>query len=355
MIRLENISLKAGNFALSNINIHLENSKFHVLLGSTGSGKTLVLELIAGLIPAETGEVFIQQNKITKYPPEQRNIAYLPQDNALFPHKNVRQNISYGLELTKKYTKYEINQKVNSIAETLSINHLLNRSTKGLSGGEQQRVALARALVMDRKILLLDEPTSALHESMQEDFCLLLKELQKKFNLTIIMTTHHKDSAFLVADFLHFIDNGALQLSSSPSQVYKSELPKNIALLLGITNFLTIKRTSITNEYFCNELQRNLTFKNISNHLEAFWIGIKPENIRLIKNEDVLSIHENKLKVVVEKIFLKESNALVILRDTHSNFCLKMNISIYNINKLSIELGEIMYCRIKEELITIVS
>ncbi|MBW6483660.1 MAG: ABC transporter ATP-binding protein [Vicingaceae bacterium] len=356
MIKLDNISASVGNFALSDINLHLEEGKFHVLLGSTGSGKTLVLELIAGLIFPFKGEVFIQQKETTFIPPELRKIAYLPQDNALFPHKNVFENIAYGLKINKQFTHEIIQLKVAEIANHLAITHLLHRSTKGLSGGEQQRVALARALVMEKKIVLLDEPTSALHESLQEDFCLLLKELHQKFNLTILMTTHHKDSAFLVADYLHFIDNGQLQLSSSINELFNNVLPKNIAKLLGISNFLSLKPTHSDCEYYCKEIESTFRFEYLeTNRLDELQIGIKPENIRIIKEEDLHLAHSNQFKVKVNNIYYKESTALVMLQELNTAFIFKMTISIYNQKKLAIEVGKILHCRIKENLIVKVS
>lgn len=351
MIELRNITIKAGQFLLENVCLKAESNKFHVLLGPSGSGKTLLLETIAGLISPVSGELYLSGKAVNNVPSENRNISYLPQDNALFPHKNVFENIAFGLKLRKHFTPEVIKEKVNDIASKLNISHILNRSVVNLSGGEQQRVALARTLILNTPILLLDEPTSSLHESMQEDFCLLLKKLQKEFQITVLMTTHHKDSAFLVADNLHFIDKGTIRLSADIKSIYQSSLPKNIAHLLGVSNFFTLIPTNEKKRFVCKELNTTFTFskKNIENTIQC--IGVKPENIRIIKEEDLHNEYPNRFLAKVEDILYKENDCLVLLKVPETSFQLKMQISIYNLNKLNITVGKILHCKIKEEFI----
>lgn len=207
-------------------------------LGPSGSGKTLLLETIAGLTNHTSGAILLDGKDVTTFSPEKRNLSYLPQDNTLFPHKNVFQNIAYGLTLKKKLPAQEIQHRILKIAEILEITNLLERSIANLSGGEQQRVALARALVLQNKILLLDEPTSSLHETMQENFCLMLNEIKQKFNLTVLMATHHKDSAFMLADSLHFIENGSLLFSSKTSTFFHQPIPLSVANIMGMSKYI---------------------------------------------------------------------------------------------------------------------
>ncbi len=143
MIELRNITIHAGQFLLENVCLKAEANKFHVLLGPSGSGKTLLLETIAGLIAPSSGQIYLSEKLINKIPSENRNISYLPQDNALFPNKNVFKNIAFGLKLKKQLAKATIEEKVHDMASKLNVSHLLSRSVVHLSGGEQQRVALA--------------------------------------------------------------------------------------------------------------------------------------------------------------------------------------------------------------------
>ncbi|HPQ08784.1 MAG TPA: ABC transporter ATP-binding protein [Bacteroidia bacterium] len=353
MIELRNICIRAGKFSLNQISLKVDKGNFNVLLGPSGSGKTLILETIAGLINPFEGEIFLHDKLSTHLPPDKRNLSYLPQDNALFPHKNVFENIAFGLRLSKLFIEHEIKLKVEEVAYHLNIQHILNRSVVNLSGGEQQRVALARSLILRKPILLLDEPTSSLHESMQEDFCLLLKQIQKEYHLTVLMSTHHKDSAFLLADNLHILDNGKI-ITQTKQNIYHSSLPENIAYLLGISNFLNLIKTNLDHQFYCEELQMYFVLSNINCNEKKLKIGVKPENIRVIKDEDLNKETQNRFVAIVNEILYKEKDALVLLEACETKYKLKMQISIYNLKKLNIFIGKIIHCKIKEEYINVI-
>lgn len=346
MIKILNVNIHTQHFFLKDINLFFEPSKFHVLLGPSGSGKTLLLETIAGLVKPDKGDIYFAEKKISHLPPEKRNISYLPQDVSLFPNKNVFDNIAFGLQIQQKWSKEEIKNTVYDISKKLNIEHLLNRNTFNLSGGEQQRVALARALVLKQPVILLDEPTSSLHETMQEDFCLLLKNIQKEYHLTFIMTTHHKDNAFMVADFLHFIENGKIWLSTEPTQIYQQGLPKKIAELMGISNFFTLN-----DNFFCKELNTSFTLSKMINksNMNMLYLGVKPENIRVIKDEDIHKEFPNRFIAKVDDLLHKENDTIAILSIPETNFKIKMLISTYTLKKLNIHIGKIIHCKIKEE------
>lgn len=356
MLELKNISIKVGTFNLDDIFLQLETGKFHVLLGPTGTGKTVLLESLVGLTSLSKGRLFCNGKDITHLPPEARGFSYLPQDNSLFPHKNVYENITFGLRLQKKYSEVEIDEKINRICTQLTILPLLNRGVQHLSGGEQQRVSLARVLVLEKPFLFLDEPTSSLHETMQENFCLLLKELQQKMNLTILMTTHHKDSAFMLADYLHFIENGKITFSSDNATFFNKPIPKSVAELLGITNLFSLKKTpNSLHTYFCKETQTNFELYHLPTTIdEKFQLGIKPLDIRIIKEEEIQQVHSNRFCATVENIICKESDALVFLKIKNSNVTIKAELSIYNLKKLNIQQGKLLHCKIKEEYARVV-
>lgn len=352
MIELKNIHIRFQSFSLTDVSLNIEESKFHVLLGPTGSGKTILLETITGILKPAHGRIYIQQKDATDLLPEHRNISYLPQDYSLFPHKNVYENIAFGLKI-RKFTDKVIHDKVTQMASLLNISHLLNRSIYNLSGGEQQRVALARALVLNNPVLILDEPTSSIHEAMQENFCLLLKKLQKQFNLTILITTHHKDSAFMVADVLHFIDNGKILLSADIEKINHIPLPLKVAELLGISNVITMRKTeNDQNIYYCSELNTNFHFTPaFHKNLTTFKIGIKPVDIRIVKKNEEHLNPVNSFYSIVEHIIFKENDAIVFINNLSTNFQMKIELSAYHLNKMNISAGSTILCKIKEEYI----
>ncbi|MEW6774124.1 MAG: ABC transporter ATP-binding protein [Bacteroidota bacterium] len=344
MIKILNATISTQHFTLKDFNLSFEPFKFHVILGPSGSGKTLLLETLAGLVNPNKGEIYFNEKRITHLPPEKRGISYLPQDGALFPNMNVFDNIAFGLQIQKNWSKEKIKNTIDDISKKLDIYHLLKRNTFNLSGGEQQRVALARALVLKQPVILLDEPTSSLHETMQEDFCLLLKNIQKEYHITFIMTTHHKDNAFMVADFLHFIENGKIWLSTEPTQLYQQVLPKKIAELMGISNFFTI-----SDNFFCKELNTSFTLSKMINKSNMLYLGVKPENIRVIKDEDIHKEFSNRFVARVDDLLHKENDTIVILSIPETNFKIKMLISTYTLKKLNIHIGKMIHCKIKEE------
>ncbi len=176
MIEIESLSRKWKNFALEKLSLQIEAGEYFVILGPTGSGKTLLLELIAGFHIPDSGRVLVDGKEVTHLPPEKHNLAFVYQNYSLFPHMSVKKNIEFGMRMKK----IKDPKRVLDLARDLKITHLLDRNPLTLSGGEQQRVALARALVTDPKILLLDEPLSALDPRTQENARELLLDLHKK-------------------------------------------------------------------------------------------------------------------------------------------------------------------------------
>ncbi|MCU0460777.1 MAG: ABC transporter ATP-binding protein, partial [Bacteroidales bacterium] len=164
MLKLENINKKLGDFRLSGISIDIPEGEYFVLLGRSGSGKTQLLELIAGLNEPDSGSIWVDNEDVTNKKIQDRNIGLVFQDYAIFPNMTVSGNIGYSLHC-RKIAKKEINERVNIIAGELNISHLLNRFTNNLSGGELQRVALARTLITYPKVLLLDEPLASIDAS----------------------------------------------------------------------------------------------------------------------------------------------------------------------------------------------
>ena len=210
MIRTQELTFRVGAFQLDRLTIDIATGKYFVLLGPPGAGKSIFLECLCGLRRVGSGRVFLDGRDVTHTEPRLRNIGYLPQDYALFPHLSVTQNIMFGLRSRHAGRKRE-HSRIEDITQLLGIQHLLCRRIAGLSGGEQQRVALARALVLQPKILLLDEPVCALDEAMRQEVCRQLLRVQRQLQLTVVHVSHNLEEAFSVADQAAILHEGRFQ------------------------------------------------------------------------------------------------------------------------------------------------
>jgi ABC-type sugar transport system ATPase subunit len=209
MIRLNQITIRAGTFSIPNLSMQIDSGQYAVLMGKTGCGKTTLLESICGLRPISSGSIVIDDTDVTHYLPGDRQIGYVPQDLALFPTLNVQDHLAFALRL-RKMPAARIAERIGQLAEVLGITHLLGRRIFGLSGGESQRVALGRALAAEPKILLLDEPLSKLDEETRGEMQSLLQKVKQTTRVTTLHITHNSAEAVALAD-LHFrLENGRL-------------------------------------------------------------------------------------------------------------------------------------------------
>jgi ABC-type sugar transport system ATPase subunit len=233
MIRTEEISFRIGAFQLQRLSINIAKGEYFVLLGPPGSGKTVFLECLCGLKKINSGSIYIDGREVSNLEPRVRGIGYVPQDYALFPHLSVEQNIAFGLRVHGY-----VGAKVTETAELLGIRHLLSRRIDGLSGGEKQRVALARALVLQPKILLLDEPVCALDEVTRQQVCSQLLDIQRRLSLTTIHVSHNLEEAFSVADRAGILNEGVLQQVGPLDELLHKPNSEFVARFLRIKKYL---------------------------------------------------------------------------------------------------------------------
>ena len=202
MLEVQGLGIQQGAFSLDQITFTVPSGAYGILMGSSGSGKTTILECVCGLRQQQRGEIRIAGRAVGRLAPGARGIGYVPQDRALFPHWRVGDQIAFGL-VVRKQPAAAITQRVHELADLLAINHLLERQPDDLSGGEAQRVALARALAPAPPLLCLDEPLSALDEERHQETCDLLRRVQQELALTVLHITHSRREADRLAD-VHF-------------------------------------------------------------------------------------------------------------------------------------------------------
>lgn len=212
MITLEKLTLQQGSFKLENISLTIPHGEYGILMGSTGCGKTMLLESICGLRPITSGRVLLGGTDVTHLSPSARQIGYVPQDTALFPMMRIDQQIGFGLEI-RKIKKTIRQNRVEELAERLGITPLLGRYPQGLSGGEKQRIALARALSYQPRLLCLDEPLSALDDSTRKKMAELLRNVHQAEGVTVLHITHSSAEAKELGTVHFRLENGRLDKS----------------------------------------------------------------------------------------------------------------------------------------------
>ncbi|MBG0786898.1 MAG: ABC transporter ATP-binding protein [Anaerolineaceae bacterium] len=226
-----------GQPLLKKVSFTIQNDETVCLLGSSGSGKSTLLRIIAGLEQAESGQVTWNGKDLTNVPVHQREFGLMFQDYALFPHRNVSENIAFGLRM-QGLAKDEIQKKVDAALETIHMTNFAKRKVTELSGGEQQRVALARALAPEPRLLMLDEPLGALDRTLREQLSRELRRILRETKIPAIYVTHDQEEAFAIADRLLLLHDGVILQDGKPHEIYHH--PKNVwvARFFGLGNLV---------------------------------------------------------------------------------------------------------------------
>ena len=233
MLELRGVCKRLGRFALSGLELRMEPNEYLVLMGPSGTGKTVTLELIAGLVRPDQGQVLWRGEQITATPPEQRRFSMAYQDYALFPQMDVQRNIGYGLR-ARGVRRDEAAQRVVEVAAQMGLEGLLERRIQGLSGGEKQRVALARALVTRPRLLLLDEPLSAVDAGARRRLRRELKLIHQQTSTPIVHVTHDPQEALYLGDRVGLLLDGSLQQVGTPEQVLSNPASAAARRFLGL-------------------------------------------------------------------------------------------------------------------------
>lgn len=298
-ITIENLSKKFDQKeVLKNLNLEVKAEEMVALLGPSGCGKTTTLKLISGLLAADTGDIKFDGNSVIELPTEKRGAVLVFQENLLFPHLNIEENIAFGLKMSGVEKKIRTS-RVTELLELVNLPGYQKRMPGELSGGQQQRIALARALAVNPRVLLLDEPISNLDANLREEMRELIRKIHEEENMTTIFVTHDREEALLVADRIAVMKNGSLEQIGTPEELYRSPVNRYVANFFGQANY--IRGCKLGDEFYpdCH----NTELKH-DQEAEKKLVMIRPEFLHLTKEE----FSDSDLMVLKSKI-IKRSYA----------------------------------------------
>lgn len=236
------VSYDNKNNILKDLNLSIEKGELVSLLGPSGCGKTTTLRVIAGLIQPNDGEFLVDNQNLTKVPVHKREFGMVFQSYALFPHLTIKENVAFGLKLRKE-KKNSIDKKVKNILEITGLEALSDRYPKQLSGGQRQRVALARALVIEPKLLLLDEPLSNLDAKLRLSMRIEIKRIQSQLGITSVFVTHDQEECFSISDKVAVMNKGVIEQFDTPEEIYNNPKTEFVARFIGFENFFDLTPT----------------------------------------------------------------------------------------------------------------
>jgi len=281
--------------AVDNLNIDVADGEFLVMVGPSGSGKSTSLRMLAGLESITDGEIKIGDEVVNDMPPRERDLAMVFQDNALYPHKSVKENMAYGLKLRTSLSKEEINTRVEEAAEMMGIEALLDKKPTSLSGGQQQRVATGRAIVREPSVFLFDEPLSDLDANLRKHMRTELARIHTELEITSIYVTHDQEEAMTLADRIAILNHGELQQIGRPTHVYSNPNNMFVADFIGSPNInffdVDLERAdgeyTLVNESFNYRISESFADRVQSNtDATELVLGVRPETIELAEQPE---------------------------------------------------------------------
>ena len=338
IVKLENISkcYDEGKYIIKDLSLEVKEGEFLTLLGPSGCGKTTILRMISGLEKVTEGKIFIDNKDVTNLDSTEREVNTIFQNLAIFPHMSVYDNISFGLKI-KKINRDEIKKRVDKILKLVDLVGFDNRMPAQLSGGQLQRVAIARGIIMNPKVLLLDESLCSLDLKLKRAMQIELKKIQKKLEITFIYVTHDQDEALTMSDRIVIIDKGEIQQDGTPQEIYQNPKTVFVADFIGESNIINGKIVSINDNISVIEIIDNIKFNVPSADTDSvndnIKIMVRPENIKISKNNIKGSIQGVIKEIVydgaVTKLFIDTVGELNLKVNVHGLVSYQENENVY--------------------------
>ncbi|HHD83000.1 MAG TPA: ATP-binding cassette domain-containing protein [Bacteroidetes bacterium] len=334
MIEIKNLSLNVGNFKLQDISFVIEG--YTVLLGPTGAGKSLLLDAISGLREIDSGEILSNGKSIVNTDITKRGIGILLQDGALFPHLNVMKNLEFPYRIRKQKPDYQI---IKSYAKQFRIDKLFNRSIDTLSGGEKQRIALLRSIITNPRVLLLDEPLSAIDPSMRHGMQRFLKEMKRIVKIPVLHVTHDFEEAYYLADSIVVLNNGKIEQIGPPEKIFRQPDSLFVANFTDMENFLPLegidKNVGIigkTNIYCDIDKGQKKLFT------------IRADEI-IVSRKKFKSSARNFLNMKVKSI--RDTGKAILIELINDDIKLKSTITKFSLESMNLKEGEMIFAVFK--------
>lgn len=284
---------------IDGIDLEIKDKEFLVLVGPSGCGKSTILRMIAGLEDITDGDIFIGDRKVNNVAPKDRDIAFVFQSYALYPHMTVRENIAFGLKM-RKVSPEEIETKVQAAAESLDLTEYLDRRPKQLSGGQRQRVALGRAIVREPKVFLMDEPLSNLDAKLRVQMRSEIKKLHEKLQTTFIYVTHDQTEALTMGDRIVVLDGGVIQQVDTPDNIYKNPQNTFVAGFVGSPQMNFLSATIVNDTMVIEDIPIQLTEeqKSAIGNRRKLTVGIRPENMISAEGDIKLAVNVDMVEML---------------------------------------------------------
>jgi spermidine/putrescine transport system ATP-binding protein len=323
MVELRGVTRRFGNVAaVDNVSLQIVAGEFLTLLGPSGCGKTTLLRLIAGFDAPTSGSVFLEGEDVSRRPPYRRPVNQVFQNYALFPHLNVVENVSFGLKMQKVPAR-DAADRVHEALELVSLTGLNERRPHQLSGGQKQRVALARALVCRPKVLLLDEPLSALDAKLRQSMQLELKRLQRQLGITFVFVTHDQEEALTMSDRIAVINHGRIEQLAGAHEIYHRPATPFVANFVGEANLLSAQVMNTAEGRvrvrLAGGLELVLGTEAWPEGATTALISIRPEKVHVSKKPVVAS--NTFVARVEEEVFKGATDHLVLGTDAGTKLC----------------------------------
>ncbi|GBC59423.1 ABC transporter ATPase [Desulfonema ishimotonii] len=344
-LRIDDLHIRLGEFRLSGVSLELEKGEYLTIIGPTGAGKTILLECIIGFYTPDRGRIFLDGTDITRYRPCQRNIGIVYQDYALMPHMTVFENIAYGLKKQVREKK-AIAAAVAEMADALHIGHILARHPGTLSGGEQQRTALARALIVKPRLLLMDEPLSAVDPQTRREMRHLLKGAIRKWETTVIHITHDLDDAWSLADKVAMFRDGKILQSGPLKEVFDTPRTRFAADFLGVRILEGIaegRDGEMTRVNINGLILKSATPAEPGTHVR---VALRPENIMVSKTRPEKISAQNVIRTTLESV-CPENNLHALTLRANGHTTLSILITRNAIEQMELHPGDTVYALIK--------